>query len=317
MKRLFSIALIGCLLASCGGDDVTRTSTDTTITNWLDAAGLTATRDDGTGIYYFADTLNPSGAAISGGDVVAIYYTLNDLQGNLIASYQAGNGDSLIFKVGASAVYPIGLDFGVKQMRVGERFHFILPPAQAYPDILSGALDPRGIYELIVEAVGVFDENDLFLQDLVDIDDYITTNNLNDTVANPLDRVEQFLASGISFKRLAAGDGPVPLNGDTIRVDYTGRFLDDASFGSDAGFEWTYGSGEPRELLPAFEFGVSLMQRGERALVMVPSSQGYRESALVVPASITAELVEEAVIPDYVARIPPYRSLLFEITRVN
>ncbi|WP_436518079.1 FKBP-type peptidyl-prolyl cis-trans isomerase [Ekhidna sp. To15] len=304
------------LLSSCGNDSVVLTTADEEIQAWLDTMNITATRDN-SGIYYYADSLNPTGTPAVAGSVAAIYYTLRDPAGNIIAQHQRSNGDSLICKVGASAVYPLGADFGISLMRVGEIYNFILPPDQAYQDLTSGAIDPDLIAHLQITLAAVHAETDLFAQELVDIDSYVTANSLNDTVANPINSVILFPASGISFKRLRAGTGPSPLNGDTIVVDYAGRFIDDSSFGSDSGFEWIYGSGSPRDLLTGFEFAVSLMQTGERALVMIPSSQGYRESALVIPASINDDLVEDAIIPDYATRIAPYSTLLFEITRID
>lgn len=314
--RYTVILIFGILLSSCGKDTVVLTTADEEIQAWLDTMNITATRDN-SGIYYYADSLNPSGVQATSGSVAAIYYTLKDPAGNIIAQHQRANGDSLICKVGASAIYPLGADFGISLMRVGEIYTFILPPDQAYQDLTSGAINPDLIAHLEITLAAVHNETDLFTQELVDIDNYIAVNNLNDTIANPLDSVVLFPASGISFKRRSAGAGPAPLNGDTIIVDYSGRFIDDSAFGSDSGFEWIYGSGSPRALLAGFEFGVSLMQTGERALVMIPSSQGYRESALVIPNFIGADLVEDAIIPDYVTSIPPYRTLLFEITRID
>ena len=151
----------------------------------------------------------------------------------------------------------------------------------------------------------------------MDIQTYIDDNSINDLSLNPVDSTVLFPASGIVYKRRSVGTGPLPLNGDTIIVNYTGRFTNNANFASDSDFEWTFGSNQPRPLLPGFEFGVSQMQIGEDALIMIPSSQGYRESALVIPRLITGELILDAIIPDYVADVPPYRTLLFEITRTN
>ena len=304
------------VIASCGSNDVTLTSTDESIQSWLDSRGIMAIRDN-SGIYYYADSLNPSGTQAVAGSVAAIYYTLRDSSGNIISQHQRANGDSLIYKVGSSAVYPLGADFGVSLMNVGEIYNFILPPDQAYRDLTSGAINPELIAHLQITLAAVHNESDLFAQEVVDIEDYVTANNLNDTIANPLDSVLFFPASGISFKRRRAGGGPLPINGDTIIVDYSGRFIDDNSFGSRSNFQWVFGSGFPRELLTGFEFGVSRMQTGEQALVMIPSSQGYRESALIIPDFIASDLVEDAIIPDYVTSIPPYRTLLFEITRVD
>ena len=315
--RYIVILSLGILVSSCGSDDDVRTSSDSSIQAWLDTMNITATRDDNTGIYYYADVTNASGAQATPGSVVAIYYTLRDLNGNTIAQHQRANGDSLLCKVGASAIYPLGADFGIGLMNVGEIYNFILPPSQAYQDITSGAIGPNLIALLQIELTAVHTETNLVARELTDIDAYIASNNLNDIVANPIGPVIQFPASGISFKRLQAGSGTLPLNGDTIIVDYTGRFINGTSFGSDTGFQWIYGSGNPGELLTGFEFGVSQMQAGERSLVFIPSSQAYRESTLVIPQSIDNDLVADGIIPDYVTRIPPYRTLLFEISRVN
>lgn len=316
VNRYIAILFLSTLFLACSKDDVSITSSDEEIQAWLDTMSITATRDD-SGIYFYADSVNPSGTQAGGGSVAAIYYTLSDLNGNVIASHQPTDGDSLIFKVGASAIYPLGVDFGVGIMRTGEIYNFILPPSQAYRDLTSGTINPDLIAHLQIQLVGVHNENDLFARESIEIQNYIDVNYLDSLQINPLDSTVLFPGSGIVYKRRAAGAGSLLLNGDTIVVDYSGRFIDDTNFGSDNGFEWIYGSGEPRELLVGFEFGVSLMQTNEQALVMIPSSQAYRESALVIPDFIKGDLVEDAIVPDYVATIPPYRTLLYEITRVD
>jgi hypothetical protein len=185
-----------------------------------------------------------------------------------------------------------------------------------YQDLTSGALAPNLISLLEVEVVDVTDENTVFAQDLIDINNYITSQNLNDTITNPLNTVQTFV-SGVSYKRLEKGYGPLPLNGESILLDYSVTFLDNTVFDSKTNFEFVFGSSEPRLLIAGFEFGLSLMQPNERALIMIPSSQGYRESALVIPASITADLVEDAVIPEYVLRVPPYTTMIFNVIRFD
>lgn len=310
------IFILGAILLSCSNDDFVATTVDTEIQAWLDTTGITATRDNTTGIYYYADSINASGTQASPGNVVAIYYTLSDLDGNVLASHQRVNGDSLIFKLGVSAVYPLGADFGVNLMRVGEIYTFILPPNQGYEDLTSGAIDSDFISLLQIQLVGVFNEADLFAQERVDIQQYIDDNFLDSLSLNPVDSTV-FFPNDIGYKRKSVGVGNTPMGGDTVEVNYSGRFIDDTNFDNTDGFRWVFGSNEPRELLSGFEFGVAQMQTSERALIFVPSSQAYRESALVIPEFIAADLVEDAIIPDYVTRVPPYKTLLFEITRVD
>ena len=59
------------------------------------------------------------------------------------------------------------------------------------------------------------------------------------------------------------------------------------------------------------------MQTNEQALIFIPSSQGYRESATVIPDFIEDDLVVDGIIPDYVTSVGPYQTLLFELTRVD
>ncbi len=316
MSRVLTIFILFVFLISCGKDDVVITAVDDEIQAWLDTMNIVATRDD-SGIYFYEEMGNTSGSRPGDGSVVAIYYTLSDLNGNTIASYQRGNGDSLLFKLGASAVFPVGVNTCVSLMRLGETYNFVLPPGQAYQQLTSGAINASLIALLQIELVGIHNEGDLFAQETVDIQSYIDANFLDSLAINPLDSTELFPASGIVYKRQRAGSGALPLNGDTIIVNYNGRFINDTGFDSESDFEWIFGSNQPRQLLSGFEFGVSLMQQGEEALIMLPSSQGYRESALVIPNSITGDLIQDAIIPDYVATVPPYRTLLFEITRTN
>ncbi|WP_144017334.1 FKBP-type peptidyl-prolyl cis-trans isomerase [Ekhidna lutea] len=316
MKRCIAIIVFGSLLIACRNDDIATATADEQIQLWLDSTGVIATREENSGIYYYADSLNPTGTQAATGRVAAIYYILSDLEGNIIASHQRVDGDSLLFKIGASAIYPIGIDGGISLMREGEIYNFILPPDQAYTDLSSGAINPNLIAHLQIHLTAVHDEPTLFAQEQMDIQQYIDDNFLDSLAINPSDSTEHF-PSGIAYKRRSVGVGPLPSPGDTIIVDYTGRFIDDTAFGSDTDFQWFFQSGEPRDILSGFEFGVSLMQTGEEALIMIPSSQGYQESALIIPDFIDADLVEDNIIPDYVLRIAPYQTLLFEITRLD
>mgnify|MGYP001799880145 CR=1 FL=1 len=238
--RYIAIGIGLMLLIGCKNDDSVSTSSDDTIVAWLDSMNISASRDDNTGIYYYPDSLNPAGTQASSGSVAAIYYTLYDLNDNVIASYQRTTGDSILFKIGASAVYPVGIDAVISVMRVGETYNFNLPPEQAYRDLTSGAINPLLIARLQVALVGLSQEADLFAQESVDIQQYIDDNLLDDLTINPLDSTELFPASGIVYKRRSAGVGPLPLNGDTIIVNYTGRFINDQQFTSRNGFEWYY-----------------------------------------------------------------------------
>lgn len=315
-RTLFLISFIALL--SCKKDNsVEPASTiDLEIMAWLDTMNINAERDE-SGIYYYPEIQNTGGASTFDGSVVSIYYELSDLDGNVIASHQRVDGDSLSFKLGASAVYPVGVDIAVSLMRVGETYNFILPPDQAYGELTSGAIDSTLIARLSIELVNVEIEDNIFANEVIAVDSYIDRYYLDSLEINPIDSTIFFPAAGITTKRLSAGIGPIPLNGDTIILDFFTYELDSTNINSRNGLQFYFGSDNPAALIPGFEFGVSMMQRGERALLMIPSSQAYRESALVIPAYISDDLVADAIIPDYVVRVAPYTTLLFEVTRLN
>lgn len=315
MRKICLGALLITLLA-CSKDDVVLTNVDTTIIAWLDTMNVDSATADASGIYYYATTENPAGIAVTAESVVSIYYTLSDLEGNVIASHQRADGDSLALKQGVSAVYPVGLDLGLVFMNEGETFHIILPPSLGYQDLTSGAIDPNTISLLEVEIVRVQNEVSVYAQELADITNYIASESLNDTVTNPLNSVVSF-ASGVAYKRVEKGFGPLAVNGETILLDYSASFLDNTQFDTKSNFEFVFGSADPRLLIPGFEFGLTMIAPNERALVIVPSSQGYRESARIIPQSITADLIDDGIIPDYVLRVPPYASMVFDIIRFD
>lgn len=314
--RNFCVGAIILVLFACSKDDVVLTDADATILAWLDTMNIDSATADASGIYYYPIVENPTGTSIGAGSVVSFYYTLSDLNGNVIASYQRTNGDSLMLQQGVSAVFPLGLDLGLPFMQNGETFNIIIPPSLGYQDLTSGAIDPNLISLLQVEVVNVQNETSVFTQEAIDINNYVIAQNLNDTITNPLNSVVTF-PSGVAYKRVEKGFGPFPVNGETVVLDYSASFLDNSVFDSRSNFEFILGSAEPRLLIPGFEFGLTIMQPNERALIIIPSSQGYQESALVVPASITADLIEDAIVPDYVLRVPPYSTLIFDITRFD
>ncbi|MEM6734832.1 MAG: FKBP-type peptidyl-prolyl cis-trans isomerase [Bacteroidota bacterium] len=337
------VLISSIVISSCDSDDVgpnENLNPDSVIVAWLDSLDILATAD-ARGFYYYPDSLNPGGAQVSqSGQVLAFYYQLQDLSGNIIARHQPIDGDSLLYKYASNAVYPLAIDQGIPFMKVGEVFNFILPPDLAYEDVASiTTSDGTGIVILQIALVGILGEEEILAEELNQIDEYIKINDLNDTISITIGNIDTtflnntilsidttfiydidsvlYFSSGVRYKRLEEGDGPTPINGDLITLEYNAECLDGTQFQSRTFFEIQFGSTIPNVLIPGFEFGISLMSPSERGLIMIPSSQAYRESARVVPPSIIPELIEAAIIPDYVEQVSPYKTLVFDVTRIN
>ena len=337
------LVVILCLLGSCKTDDPITTTTlnaDSVITAWLDSASITATRDQ-SGVYYYPVATNPAGATITGaGQVLGLYYTLIDLDSVQIDSFQPSDGDSLLYKYASNAVFPLGIDQVIGFMRVGETYNFILPPSFGYQDAPSiTTSDGTGIVLLQVSLASVLTEAEVNTAELAQIDDFIRVNDLNDTLSVTIERIDttflgmqilsidttfnyvidsvQYFNSGVRYKEITAGMGPLAQNGDTVVIDYTIEYLDGTAVSSRSNFTYELGSGIPDVLIPGLEFGLTLMAPSSQGIIMIPSSQAYRESARIIPPFIIPELIDARIIPDYVADVEPYRTLVFNVTRIR
>ena len=331
------------LISSCNSDDSIspdQLAQDSVIVAWLDTLNISANKT-GNGIYYFAETTNPTGTAVTqAGSVLAFYFSLMDLDSNQIASHQPANGDSMLYKYASNAIFPVGIDEAIGVMREGEVYNFIIPTNLAYQDAPSiSTSDGTGIVLLQINLVGIFSEAQTNQIELDQIDDFIFSNNLNDTVQVTIDRIDttflgtqiltidttfrydidsvEYFGSGVRYKEITPGTGNAPQNGDTLEINYSVEYLDGTQVFSQSNFLYELGSGIPDFLIPGFEFGLGLMPPLEEAIIMIPSAQAYRESARIVPSFITPELIDAQIIPEYVARVEPYKPLVFRVTRIQ
>lgn len=342
-SRYFIPLVIALSLGSCNNDEPANPSAlnvDSIVTSWLASANISAVRD-ASGIYYFEEALNPSGTQVgSAGQVLAFYYTLMDLDSNFIASHRKAEGDSLLYKYASNAIFPVGIDEVINVMRVGETYNFIIPPDQGYADATTiSTVDGSGIVLLQVNLVGLMTENEVNTEELRQIDEYIMANNLNDTISVTIERIDttflgnqilsidttfryqidsvEYYNSGVRYKELNGGAGQTAQNGDTITIDYSVEYLDGSVITSSSNFTYELGSGIPDVLIPGIEFGLTLLSPSEQGIIIIPSSQGYRESARIIPQTIIPELIDAGIIPDYVADVEPYRPIVFNVNRIR
>jgi FKBP-type peptidyl-prolyl cis-trans isomerase FklB len=120
--------------------------------------------------------------------------------------------------------------------------------------------------------------------------------------ANPLVNVKEFTDPSTGIKIVwqeVSSSGIKSENGDTLRLDYTGKLLSnkvfDTSIESVAKANGIFSSGRNyiplkfplgnRLLIPGFEYGAAQMEEGDKATVFIPSVYGYgNNSSGDVPA---------------------------------
>jgi len=103
--------------------------------------------------------------------------------------------------------------------------------------------------------------------------------------------------SGLFFLKVKDGNGRKVVKGDTILVDYEGRFLNGKFFDSTIkrheSFQFVYGT--EWQVVKGLDEAIGLMEEGEKALVILPS-----DLAFGISGSSTGI-------------IPPFTSLIFEV----
>jgi FKBP-type peptidyl-prolyl cis-trans isomerase len=98
-------------------------------------------------------------------------------------------------------------------------------------------------------------------------DDFLAANATKEGVVK--------LPSGLQYKVLTAGQGPNPIDEDTVVCNYRGTLLDGKEFDS------SYGRGPATfgvsDVIPGFREAIKLMSKGAKWQVFIPSDLAYGE----------------------------------------
>lgn len=87
----------------------------------------------------------------------------------------------------------------------------------------------------------------------------------------------QTTASGLVFRTVEAGSGPVITSNDAVLIDYEGRLLDGTVFDSSA----AHGGPQaiaPGQTIPGFSEALTMMQKGGRYRVRIPPDLAYGDA---------------------------------------
>ena len=122
----------------------------------------------------------------------------------------------------------------------------------------------------------------------------------------------------IYYKRLSEGtENDTLRRNDLSTISYVGTTLDGSEFDrrtSANPLTYTFGI---NAIVTGLDEGISEMERGERALIILPSHKAYGESVFVIPSYRKQDFVDLEIIPQYGAKVAPYEILLFETSLLN
>ncbi len=196
-------------------------------------------------------------------------------------------GDSVLIKVPADSVYKDHEDKRPPIFPHGSNFNFYVKVVKA--ETLDQAMAERNAEVEKMKAA-----------EKTAIDKYIADNKL----------VVKTTPSGLKYVITKTGLKPKPLAGDTVHVNYTGKFLTGQVFDTSiqsvaqsAGLNEPGRTFEPlkfpvghQEVIAGWDEGLQLMNEGSSAILIVPSSiaygdQGYGSIPPATPLVFNVELV--------------------------
>jgi len=107
-------------------------------------------------------------------------------------------------------------------------------------------------------------------KDEVTLQDYLKKNNLTSAKKTP---------GGVYYIITQPGTGSTPKAGQTVSLQYKGTLLNGKEFDSSAkhgGQPFTYATGRG-QVIPGWDEGVSMLNKGTKATLLIPSSLAYGE----------------------------------------
>ncbi|GAB3635760.1 hypothetical protein GCM10027422_13500 [Hymenobacter arcticus] len=280
MHRLPTVLLwlltASLLTTACKKDDETTTDytavDDAAIKKYLSDNAITTAQKQTSGLYYIPVTTNASAAKPTANQVVSILYTGQLLNGTVFDATSQRDNTPLSFILGVNRIIP-GLEEGISLMHKGDKAVFLIPSGLAYGT--SGSPPAIPANAVIRFEVELTDINTSFaIPDDNLITRYLAKNNIT---------TAQKQASGLYFVPTVSNPTGVPAAaGKTISVLYTGKLLNGTVFDAtsqrnNAPFTFVVGA-MPKQVIPGFDEGISLMRKGEKATLLIPSALAYGAS---------------------------------------
>ncbi len=232
------------------------------------------------------------GPKVGRGMVARVRYSTSFLDGTPIGTSDGLGKPYYEMLVGGGKVLK-GLDEGVSLMHEGEKATLILPYALAYGDKGYMGIPPYSNLVFDVELLDILSKEEQLaaIERIANekFDKYLKDNGIKES---------NKCSSGLVYLKTKDGVGERPHAGSKVTVHYVGRLLDGTVF------ESSLERGEPLSLvvgtgrgLKGFEEGVMMMQKGEKATLVLPFNLAYGDMQIGI--------------------IPPFSPLIFDVELID
>lgn len=275
------------------------------IANYIATNNITV-EPDTNGIYYI-ETKTGTGKKVKDGEYATVHFEVYKLNGDKVFSTYE-RGEPLDFKFG-SRFENKGFQEVVSRMREGGKAEALVPSDMAFGAQGAGnVIDPYSPIYYHIELLKVMNQEQYDKkradqeakklseqlkkdkEEEATIKKYLADNNITPT---------EILPSGLVYIETEKGTGPKPVEGQKVKVNYTGKLLDGTVFDS------SYDRGEPlefplgkRAVIEGWDKGVALMNEGGKATLIIPSKLAYKDKGAG-------------------DKIPPYATLVFDVELVS
>lgn len=176
-----------------------------------------------------------------------------------------------------------GLREGILLMRKGDTGIFLMPSALAYGNQGANGVDPNTPIGFEIDLISC--HSDLLSFEISVFENYLTDNNLT----------AESTPSGLHYVIEEAGEGDRPNANSTVTVNYKGFLIDGTVF--DQTEENVPATFALSRVIEGWREGIQLLNRGSKALLLLPSSQAYGSSGN--------------------GSIPPNTPILFEVELID
>ena len=247
---------------------------------------------------YYIPIVEGTGISPGKGTYIEIHYVGELIDGTVFTTSYEETAKTVGIKDGAFLYGPArlqlgyialdGLNEGIQLMKVGGKAKIIMPSDLGMGGYTSGSIPAYSTLIYTVELLEAFDDPEEFEQAKI-------WAYLEEGAFENVDSTE----SGMYYIRESAGAGEPFVDGDAVKIIYTGKFLDGRVFDSNVGGEVFSLTLPGTYIIEGWKEGLNLMRNGEKGTLIIPYKLGYGEEGRY----------------DQYGRvvIPPFMTLVFEM----